>query len=182
MLRLSFLLGWVLAAVIPPAPAVRPPAGVTVDQTRTVDLPAAPPRPCIAVAFQDVTVLLDKAAVERLAAGVSARGTTEREREAFVAAAQAQALLSQLSTAAARTESGCFAVAGPLSADAEYAVLSTLEAGAASVKDRASGQMAAAVRIRYLGERCGPLCGQGEILVYLPAARQPFLVLSWWRA
>ncbi len=161
-----------------PLPATRPAAGATIDESRTVALLAATPQSCVAIDLRGAIVLLDKAELERIVAARPPSWATESERQALIAANRVQRLLSQLSLET--DAAGCFTSAGPLDAEAQYAVLSALESGAAAVHDSASGKTVAAVRVRYLGDRCGPTCGRGSITVFLPDARQPFLVVDWW--
>ena len=162
------------------AQAPRPAAGVTVDESRTVTLLAAMPAPCIAIALEGATVFLDKAEVGRAAASRPKAWTTEPERQALIAGKRAEGLLSQLSPT--KDALGCFTLASPIDAETQSYVLSALEAGAAAVRDAATGQLAATVRIRYQGDRCGPKCGRGSVLVYLPEATRFFLIVSWWVA
>jgi len=163
------------------APADRPPAGTDVDQTRTVAQRQQPAADCLAVAFEGVTVRLDRQALARQAAARPARWRTEAERLALIEADRAAALLSAAADAA--DAHGCAQrVEAPLGAAAQAVVLAALENGSAAVYVKEAAEPVPAVAIRYLGSRCGPTCGRGHIMVSVPGARAPFLVQEWWVA
>jgi hypothetical protein len=167
----------ILAASVQ-AQASRPPAGIDVDETRSVSLAAAQPQPCISIPLEGAIVLLGKPALDRLVADKPASSTTELERQALIAANRAQNLLAKLSHS--RDAFGCFTTNSPLDRESEYLLLGALESGNATVKDLATGDIATSVRVRYMGDRCGPVCGRGNIMVYLPNKSHPFLVVNWW--
>ena len=160
------------------APVVRPPSGTDVDETRMVSQRTAPPQPCIAVPLGRVTVLLDPQELAARAAARPAQWTTESERMALIEGQRAAALLAAATATA--TAHGCSHTVTTLDAQAQYTLLAALEAGSATVLLAGDKRPAAAVAIRYLGTRCGPLCGRGHIMVSVPGQSAPFLVQDWW--
>ncbi len=171
-----------LLALAASAPAFaqqpRPAAGTDVDVTRTISLSVKPPSPCISVAATGAMVLLSRDELQALVAARPASWRTEAERMALISGKRAEGFLATVSQV---TDSGdCQAAPSQLDAESQYLVLEQLERGRAIVKDSKTGEPVSAVRVRYFGERCGPLCGQGRIMVYLPDGEQPFFVVSWW--
>lgn len=179
MRALSLLL---LAAAMSPvgrAEAMRPPAGTDVDETRVVSARPQMPAPCVAVVFEGATVVLSRTGLEAQAAGNPAQIATDADRVARVESLRASALLSAV--VAPRAANDCAEVAGAaLGPEGRGVVLDALENGRALVRDDARGAVVPTVRIRYLGQRCGPMCGRGEIMVTLPQGDRPFLAVSWW--
>ncbi|RZJ62424.1 MAG: hypothetical protein EON49_02250 [Acidovorax sp.] len=167
------------------APVVRPPSGTDVDETRMVSQRTAPPQPCIAVPLGRVTVLLDPQELAVRAAARPAQWTTESERMALIEGQRAAALLAAATATvppngSTATAHGCSHTVTTLDAQAQYTLLAALEAGSATVLVAGDKRPAAAVAIRYLGTRCGPLCGRGLIMVSVPGQSAPFLVQDWW--
>jgi hypothetical protein len=160
------------------APVDRPASGTDVDETRTVAQRPKPPPDCLSITLSGVTVLLDRQELARKAAVPSSPWTTEAERLARIESQRASALLSAATTV--KGENGCTQVNGALDGEAKAMVLAALESGASTVLVNDSKHPIAAVAIRYLGTRCGPLCGRGHIMVYVPGQSRPFLVQDWW--
>ena len=160
------------------APVDRPASGTDVDETRTVAQRPKPPPDCLSITLSGITVLLDRQELVRKAAVPSSPWTTEAERLALIESQRASALLSAATTV--KDENGCTQVNGALDGDAKATVLAALESGASTVLVNDSKLPIAAVAIRYLGTRCGPLCGRGHIMVYVPGQSRPFLVQDWW--
>jgi len=163
-----------------PAPA-RPPAGTDVDETRTVAQRTRAPADCLSVVLEGVTVLLDRSELSRQAHAKPAQWKTEAERMALIEGRRAAALLQAASPAKGGSSSpGCHAVTQTLDGEDQFVVLAHLERGAAAVLPAGTTQPVPAVAIRYLGQRCGPLCGRGSILVSVPGQPRPFMVTHWW--
>lgn len=160
------------------APVDRPASGSDVDETRTVTQRPQPPLDCLSIRLSGVTVLLDRQELARKAAVQSSSWTTEAERLALIEGKRASALLSAAATG--KGENGCTQINGALDGEAQAVVLAALESGASTVLADDSKHPIAAVAIRYLGTRCGPLCGRGHIMVYVPGQSRPFLVQDWW--
>jgi 2-methylaconitate cis-trans-isomerase PrpF len=161
------------------AEVTRPPAGTDIDETRVVSARPQLPAPCVAVRYDAVTVVLARQDLDAQAAQRPEALETDADRIARVESIRAAALLSTL--VPPKTAGDCAEVAASaLGADAGRVVLDWLENGRALVRDERKGAVVPTVRIRYVGQRCGPLCGHGEIRVSLPDGAQPFLVASWW--
>jgi hypothetical protein len=160
------------------AQPARPPAGQDVDETRTVTLLFRQHTDCVAVALDGAEILLDRKALEKEAAMAPAAWHTEVERIAAIEGGRAKAVLAALAQQV--DGHGCHALRQPTDAEVRHLVLARLERGEAAARDTAIDRLVPAIAIRYVGVRCGPLCGRGDILAYLPGASQPFLVQSWW--
>ena len=160
------------------APVDRPASGADVDETRTVAQRPGPPPDCLSLTLNGVSVLLDRRELAGKAAVQSSQWTTEAERLALIEGQRASALLSAATTV--KGENGCAQINAALDAEAKAMVLAALESGSATVLVDGSKTPIAAVAIRYLGTRCGPLCGRGHIMVYVPGRSRPFLVQDWW--
>lgn len=177
--------GLLIMAAIAPLQAccaepVRPPAGQTVDETRTVQLRTSRSSPCISIAAGRATIILVKSEIESLAAQRPQTWTTEEERIALIAGKRAEDLLSGL--AATTGDDGCFiAPRAILSGDAAWLVLRQLELGMAAVKLMESSRFAPVVSIRYTGKREGSF-GIGHITADLPESGENLLFLQWWRS
>lgn len=166
-------------AAVSHAEVTRPPAGTDVDETRVVSARPQMPSPCVAVRYDAVTVVMSRRDLEAQAAQRPEAMVTDADRIARVESLRAAALLSTL--VPSKGAGDCAEVAASaLGADAGHVVLDWLENGRALVRDEFKGEVVPTVRIRYLGERCGPLCGRGEIRVSLPEGDRPFMVASWW--
>ncbi len=168
--------GWSAAHSAPPE---RPPAGTDVDETRTVAQRTRAPADCLSVVLEGVTVLLDREALARQAAARPAQWKTEAERMALIEGRRAAALL-QAASPAKDGPHGCHQVTQALDGEDQFVVLAHLERGAAVVLPAGATQPVPAVAIRYLGQRCGPLCGRGNILVHVPGQQRPFMATHWW--
>ena len=166
------------STVLLAAPVDRPASGTDVDETRTVTQRFEPPPDCLSITLSGVTVLLDRQELARKAAVQSSPWTTEAERLALIEGKRASALLSAATTV--KDENGCRQIHGALDGEAKAVVLAALESGFSMVLLDGSKALVAAVAIRYLGTRCGPLCGRGHIMVYVPGQNRPFLVQDWW--
>lgn len=160
------------------APVDRPAPGTDVDETRTVSQRSEPPADCLATTWSGVTVLLDRQELVRKAAVPSFPWTTETERLALIEGRRAAALLSAASTL--KGENGCAQIGGVLDGEAKALVFAALENGSSMVLVSGSKAPVPTVAIRYLGMSCGPLCGRGHIMVYVPGQGRPFLALDWW--
>lgn len=172
----SLLLG---VCAVSTAEVTRPPAGTDVDETRAVALPRELPLPCVAVLLDTVTVLLPRADLEAQEAARPAEMRTDADRIARVNSGRAAAVLAAV--APPKAPGTCAEVAGAaLDSQGQQLVLDWLERGRALVRLQATGEAVPAVSIRYLGQRCGPLCGRGLITVSLPQGGAPFLAVSWW--
>ncbi len=163
------------------APPARPPAGTDVDETRTVAQRTRAPADCLSVVLEGVTVLLDRSELNRQANAKPAQWKTEAERMALIEGRRAAALLQAATPAKGGSSNpGCHAVTQTLDGEDQFVVLAHLERGAAAVLPEGTTQPVPAVAIRYLGQRCGPLCGRGSILVSVPGQPRPFMVTHWW--
>lgn len=161
------------------AEVTRPPAGTDVDESRMVSARPQIPAPCVAVRYDTVKVVMSRRDLEALAAQRPEDLRTDADRVQRVQSSRAAALLSTVDPPKGADD--CAEVAASaLGADAERVVLDWLENGRALVRDELKGEAVPAVRVRYVGQRCGPLCGRGEIRVSLPEGDRPFLVMSWW--
>lgn len=167
-----------LMSSIPPAQAARPAAGQEVDESRSIELQVELPRPCIAVPGGQATVLLPRHELERLATGAPTAWTTEAERQALIQGRRAAALLKATGAGSTADANGCQTLQGPADSDAQHLVADFLERGAASVLS--SGKAQPRITVRYLGSKCGPTCGRGDILFHVPGEPGPFFAVSWW--
>lgn len=157
----------------------RPPAGTDVDETRLVSARPRMPAPCVAVLYEGATVVMSRRELEALATERPETVHGDADRLARVRSGRAAALLSTLEPP--RSPGACAEVAGAaLGAEGDQVVLDWLENGRAMVREPLQGQAVSTVRIRYLGQRCGPMCGRGDITVSLPEGARPFLAVSWW--
>lgn len=160
-------------------PPERPPAGTDVDETRTVAQRTRAPADCLSVVLEGVTVLLDRSELSRQAHAKPAQWKTEAERMALIEGRRAAALL-QAAAPARGSSPACHQVTQTLDGDDQFVVLAHLERGAAAVLPSGATQPVPSVAIRYLGQRCGPLCGRGSIMVSIPGQLRPFMVTHWW--
>jgi hypothetical protein len=186
MLRARFVLLaiWAYATLLLPTSMAqttnsvpRPPAGQTVDESRTITLMPLPHGECVSLVQNGVHILLPRLDLEALVRRIPSQPwQTEDERMAFVQGSRARNLLEQLGSAV--DAHGCLSVQAPLNADARVIWLSQLEQGRAAITYQSEAVLN--VRIRYVGDRCGPLCGRGLISVHLPETETPFLVFDWW--
>jgi len=167
----------------------RPPAGVTIDETREVPLKAVVPSPCIAVSFTHgpmpalpfiaATVFLTKP--EPAQVMPLSPGATETERLAWIKTGRSQELLALLPSSP--DETGCFNIASDkLSVEVEFYVMDALERGTAVVKNTKTGEFVPHIYVRYFGMRGGELVGSGDISVHLPGKTGPLLISSWWES
>lgn len=154
-----------------------PPAGVDVDAERTFTLPTRAPEPCLSATVDGVSFLLPREELKRMTTAAGPAGT-EAYEQALGDAQRAKRFLA-LETAKEMDRYGCVPLAKPLKSD-PYLVLHLLEAGKAAVA--VAGKLNPQVIVRYMGSRCGPGCGHGEMLVYLPEGRRLLLSLFWWVA
>lgn len=167
-----------LMSSIPPAQATRPAAGQDVDESRSIELPGELPRPCIAVPGGQATVLLSRRELEQMVAGAPTAWTTEAERQALIQGRRAAALLKAASDKSTADPNGCQSLQGPADSDAQHLVADFLERGAASVL--LSGKAQPRITVRYLGSKCGPTCGRGDILFRVPGEPGPVFMVPWW--
>ena len=167
-----------LMSSIPPAQATRPAAGQEVDESRSIELPGELPRPCIAVPGGQATVLLSRRELEQMVAGAPTAWTTEAERQALIQGRRAAAVLKAAGDGSTADANGCQALQGPADSDAQHLVADFLERGIASVL--LSGKAQPRITVRYLGLKCGPTCGRGDILFLVPGEPGPFFVVPWW--
>lgn len=160
------------------AQSVRPPAGVNVTETRVVRLPSRFDGPCIAVQLENGTVNLSRAELEGILNATPATWQTEAERLALVRGKRAGRLISALTSST--TADGCGIAMATNLADEGYLMLELLEEGHAVVRTK-EGMLVPEIQVRYLGHRCGPLCGSGDILIIVPSSPwPPLLGLQWW--
>ncbi|HIV71138.1 MAG TPA: hypothetical protein H9903_09420 [Candidatus Aquabacterium excrementipullorum] len=179
MVRNALACALSLVVSLSQADVSRPPAGTNVDETRVVSARQKMPAPCVAVAFDSVTVVLSRTDLEAQALRNPAQLQRDEDRIARVQSLRAAALLSTV--VAPKTADACAQVAWEaLGTDGRSVVLDSLENGRALVRDETKGVVVPTVRIRYFGERCGPMCGRGDITVALPDGERPFLAVSWW--
>ena len=175
---LLFIVPMLAVTVLRAAPVDRPASGVEVDETRTVVQRTKPSPDCLSVTLNGVIVLLDRKELVKKAVAQSSHWTTETERLALIEGQRASALLS--AATGGKGEKGCAQIDRALDTEAKAMVLAALESGFSTVFASDSKLPIAAVAIRYLGTRCGPLCGRGHIMVYVPGQSRPFLVQEWW--
>lgn len=106
--------------------------------------------------------------------------TSEPQRLALIQGQRAAQLLRAAAGSNSSDAAGCDALQGPADSDTQYLMAEFLERGTASVLLSGKGQLEPKITVRYLGIRCGPTCGRGDILFHLPGDPKPFLVASWW--
>lgn len=168
-----------MTAAMGQADVTRPPSGVDVDETRVVALRRDMPLPCVSVVVDGATVMLSRADLEAAEAARPTEMRTDAERMARVRSGRAAALLSAVSPP--KGPGACAEVAGTaLDSQGQQLLLDWIENGRAMVRLQAMGEALSTVRVRYLGQRCGPMCGRGDITVSLPQGTRPFLAVSWW--
>lgn len=148
-------------------PYTAPPAGIDIDETRTIIQRTARPVDCIAVPVEDAIVLLDRVALSKYGSKAAVLLNSARTQQ-------------KKSPRERGLEYRCALVAENLSPQAMRVVLEQLEVGDAAVIVQSTGQLAPNVSIRYFGMRCGAACGRGIITVLLPNQSRPFLHLDWW--
>ncbi len=169
---LMWFLFWAACAQAQPP---RPPAGTDVSEQRTVSLLNAVPQPCVEVPARDVAVLLPMAELNRLASHTPTAGADEDDRMARIRGHRAALILKAAESVG---PSGCLVVQPSLPSDASQLVAQMLEDGQAAVKLQ-TGHLAPTVIVRYLGLRCGHMCGHGDITFALPQ-HAPFFHIVWW--
>jgi hypothetical protein len=154
----------------------RPLPGVDVDETRSVKLPVQIPRACVAIFLGTARVFIDTTELQSLAGLKQSDWHTEPERLAQIRANRAAVILASL--AADPGADGCRSASSQLPPEGDFLVAELLEEGKAVVRDE-HGAFAPIILVRYVGRRCGPLCGRGDILLSVPQSA-PFLAISWW--
>ncbi|MBT9507827.1 MAG: hypothetical protein IV109_14645 [Rhodoferax sp.] len=160
------------------AESVRPPTGVDINETYTVPLRTELPSSCILLPLNGVEVILARKELVRIVDAKPSSWNSESERLALIAGNRAASILE--SAAPANTHTDCVQLRQPLKDDSLYLIINLLEKGTAAVRNLRTGQLVSAVEVRYVGVRCGPTCGNGAILVYLPQHNGPFLSVAWW--
>jgi hypothetical protein len=174
-----------LAAVFGTAAAAgtvvnEPEAGVSLDVWHTAPLLQEPPRPCLAWHHQGAALLVPRGDLESLVTSRPSRWQSEKERQALIDGDAAAWLLA--SAAPAGDSLGCETLPDTLTGDGQALLLRRIRLGRAAVVETHGGRTLPSLRLRYLGDRCGPLCGHGEILIHLPGRDHPWLMLPWWRS
>lgn len=156
----------------------RPVPGRDVDRTHTIRLLKAAPSPCVEISFGSISVALSHPDLQILANSSPGQSRREAERLRGIRSKRAAALLEALKPNTRLTD--CVGRAdGTAGDDWMHLVLELIENGRVAVFAD-NEKPISAVRIRYLGMRCGDHCGRGDIFVSIPDAPRPFLVLNWW--
>ncbi len=158
--------------------ASRPPAGVDVDQKMEIRLLDTVPSPCISIRQSSVLILIPRSIIEASAANSPDPKTSEQARLAFIESTRAKGMLAQV--VGQIDSSGCAPVAGRLSPDIQFLLASLLESGSAHLRDADSNAPIPSATVHYLGQRCGPTCGRGQILFSVAGKSTTFLVIDWW--
>lgn len=184
-MRARFRPAALLCLLLAPLPALsakpaRPPSGETVNEVRTVALQRAIVGPCAAVSTGRLTLHLSLERLRQHAGrpSVYPAGLPEEERLARIFAGRVRGLLAKLGQVPDRD--GCLPVQGPLGAEEFYAIVDEIEEGAVAAKLNRSGAVLTALDLRYVGMRCEPLCGRGDIIVGIPAETGAEIVVNWW--
>ncbi len=97
---------------------------------------------------------------------------------AFITARRAQAILDLVSGSI--DSAGCARLAASIPSESLYLLTSLLEAGQAAVISTRSHALLPEIGIRYVGMRCGPRCGRGEIMFLLSDSDEILFVMPWW--
>lgn len=157
-----------------------PEAGVSLDIWRTAPLLQELPRPCMAWHHEGAVLLVPRGDLEALVTARPSRWESEEERQALIDGTTAERLLA--SVAQATDSLGCGALPESLGGDGDVLLLRRIRLGRVAVVEKRSHRALTSLRLRYLGDRCGELCGHGEILIHLPGRNQPWLTIPWWRS
>lgn len=162
------------------AKSARPPSGETVNEVRTVALQHVIAGPCAAVSTGRLTLYLslDRLRQHAKRPSVYPAGLPEEERLARIFAGRVRGLLAKLGQVPDRD--GCLPVQGPLGADEFYAIVDEIEEGAVAAKLNQSGAALTALELRFVGMRCAPLCGRGDIIVGIPGEQGAEIAVNWW--
>ena len=154
--------------------AKRPPAGVTVDETRIVQTMPSAPSSCVRIRCEYADVCLPTALLEDLCASPVTNWRTVAERRALIACGRVKKLL-----AAAALQQPLVA---PVSAELGHIIVQLLENGIAYVQHALDGALIPEIEIRYVGQRLGPTAGFGRIIVSERHVGLPLLTCDWWVA
>lgn len=172
MKELAFLAMMFFGCVCHAQDVERPPIGAEADVTRKVRLMEAVPKPCLSVAFGDVTIVFERKPMEQLAVDSNAGGLPSES------ARRARTLLANLLPT--KDRHGCNPIAiARLPRDTPYPILNQLEHGSVAMFMTKGGPSIASVAIRYVGSERN---GYGSISAGLVGAAKPFLVLGWWES
>jgi hypothetical protein len=154
--------------------AQRPPAGVTIDETRVARTSGSAPASCVRIRCEYAEVCLPTALLEDLCSAAPAQWRTEEERLALIASGRAKKLLA----AAARQQP----LIAPLPSELGHIVVLLLENDFAYVRHAIDEAVIPEIEIRYVGQRFAPTAGFGRIIVSERHVGLPLLTCDWWVA
>lgn len=161
--------------------ADRPPSGEDVDELRSVVLPQTIPRDCLSLPVGQHALLVSMERLQALVRAEPGHWKTDAERVASIRADQARALIalagSVRDASRCRVSSVAFKALPP---NVLHLLVDELEAGQVACITRRSGVFRERLEVRYLGSRCGPHCGRGDILVRVPGDDQLLFAVNWW--
>lgn len=161
------------------AQQTRPPSGVTIDETRHVNLLTELPTRCMSLESNGVVIVIDRDKIETAASFPSAiKWKTEEERLSLINGGRSRELLAHLTDDLDQV--GCAKLAPLKSGDASFLVGQLLENGGVGIFRMHNPALLKVVRVRYSAFRAGPLLGRGEILFYAPDSDRVFFVINWW--
>jgi hypothetical protein len=161
------------------AQQVRPPSGITIDETRTVSLPSDLPARCVSLETGGATVVLDRDDIESAAAfSASTKWKSEEERLAFIAGSRAREMLAHLTDS--KDATGCFRLSPLGNSEAIYLVGQLIENGKVAIYIGQHNTLLKSIQVRYSGFRGGLTFGRGEISFSIGTGTRPFFVMNWW--
>jgi hypothetical protein len=156
----------------------RPEPGGNVSERRIVTLKTIPTEEdCVSIRLGTYLLMLSKKRLSDLVSSGLSNWKTEQERLAAIAARRAEMILQRAKQEVDAT--GCQTV-DVLDQDSKYVLLHELEEGEALVLDQRAGSFLKSVEIHYYGNRCGHMCGSGDIIVSVPGNGATFLTVVWW--
>jgi hypothetical protein len=157
----------------------RPPSGVTIDETRQVNLLTELPARCMSLESNGVAIVIDRAKIETAAAFPNdIKWKTEEERLSLINGGRSREMLTRLTDD--RDQVGCAKLAPLERSDASFLVGQLLENWGVGIYLIHDPALLKVVRVRYSAFSAGPTFGRGEILFYAPNADRPFFVMNWW--
>lgn len=155
----------------------RPPSGVDVDETKKVGLLKAWPASCLAIKLEAGHVFLSRSHIETLASYKRPPADDSEEgRLAENIGLRAQRLLQAMTDKL--NEFGCREAS--LDDDSQYLVSNLLEEGKVAIVRKHAKHPEQFIYVRYLAQRCGPMCGSGDIMFLLEGDQKPIFSVSWW--
>lgn len=161
----------------------RPEAGITVDRTFSIKLSTEVSSPCVALPAGSVEILLSYGRLTELADVALPPDGHPSSKDIWLRKSGATSVLEKVPSSwrlrlfSQKTPHGCFRLS---EREGSYVFLSEIEAGFAAVWDSRVNGFLPVVSVRYKGDRCGDLCGEGFIQLLSPHSKEPLASFEWW--